>query len=227
MITYRDVFLTPDGRARNEDGHEFSSTFNRRGLVYGVGINDFQGSVGGSGGIVWKVYKIWQSSLSRTYNPKWRDIHPTYADVSMDPSWHQFSSFMEWLFTQPYHAYNFQLDKDIIGQGKFYGPSDCIMVPPWVNSLTLDCGASRGELPIGVQRNRNGFVSQVCLGNRGKLTSKTFHDLKEAAVWYHTQKQTYLDSRKIELDIIDERLYTGLSKILYERRVKVSTNYPL
>lgn len=186
-LTYRDVFLTDDVFARNEDGFEFRGLFYRRSsLVFGVGVNDFQFQTG-SGIGVWKPYRMWQSMLKRAYDPSWHIDFPTYLGTEVDPSWHRFSGFLEWLWMQPYHAADFQLDKDLIGRGRFYGPEDCILVPPWANSFLIDSGAARGELPLGVSKHGNGFrVSVRINGNRLK---KTFRTIEVAVEFYHAKKE--------------------------------------
>lgn len=43
-----------------------------------------------------------------------------------------------------------ELDKDLIGNGKLYSPENCVFVSRALNGFFTDCGASRGEHPIGV-----------------------------------------------------------------------------
>lgn len=130
MKTYRDVYLTDEGLAKTEDGYVFEGRAHRRSkLVCGTGVNDFPGVTGNDVGGMWKPYDLWNSALQRVYDPRFHANNLTYLGVEVDLSWHRFSGFLEWLLEQPFHSSSFQLDKDIIGRGKFYGPNDCLMVP--------------------------------------------------------------------------------------------------
>lgn len=218
MKTYRDVYLTEEGLAKTEDGYVFEGTaYKRSKLVRGVGTNDFHGVVRSKSKGIWKPYALWCGVLNRAYDSKFHARQPTYIGAGVDESWHRFSSFLSWLLEQPFHSSSFQLDKDIIGRGKFYSPEDCIMVPSWVNLLLTDNGSVRGELPLGVCRHGSGYLGQVHCGNEGSVT-KTFRTIEEASTFYHGTKQAYVDSRKEELDFIDERLYYNICRILNERR---------
>lgn len=219
MRTYRDVFLTEDGFARNEDGFEFrkAARVSKKKLVCGIGINDFPNQIGGREGGTWKPYLMWQNMLCRAYDPKEHERHPTYIGTEVDPSWHRFSGFLEWLWTQPYHAADFQLDKDIVGRGKFYGPEDCVLVPQWVNSLTVDRGAARGELPLGVSKKGNRFCAEVKLGDGKSRIRKTFGCVSKAVEFYNETKMDYVDLCKGEFDEIDARIYHGIIRILDQR----------
>lgn len=218
MKTYGDVYLTRDGRACQEDGYEFLGWTRERKLVYGIGVNNFPFQTGRPGNS-WKPYVLWYNMLRRAYDPKHHTQKPTYIGVEVESSWHSFSAFLDWLMEQPFRSADFHLDKDIIGRGNFYGTDDCLMVPQWVNSLAADSGADRGDLPLGVTKNRNGFRARVSLGDGTRL-GKTFRTIEEASDFYRTEKQKYVDSRKDELDAIDERLYPNLCRILNERRAK-------
>lgn len=221
MQTYKDVFLTEDGYARQHTGEElrFAPRMTRRRNLYGVGINDFGNAVvgGGTNRIYWKPYALWSSMLSRAYDTKLKNRHPSYEDVTVDSNWNRFSVFLEWLFSQKYISHDFQLDKDLIGCGKFYGPDDCVMVPHWVNTLVLSGKKPDILLPMGVSKDKNSFAAKVRCQNR-PIMSKNFKTVGEAVIWYHTKKQEYVDDRKEELDFIHPNLYQGICRILAKRR---------
>lgn len=158
-------------------------------LVYGVGK--------GSGKLPLPVehrtaYKVWHHMLERCYAPGIHKKHPTYADVTVAPEWLDFSAFALW-YAANYRP-NCVLDKDLkfIGN-KEYSPNTCVFVPQWLNNLLIDSGSSRGELPIGVSRDRGRFkarfscrgvsqylggYSSVIEAKRAYLIAKANHILK-------------------------------------------------
>ena len=133
-----------------------------RKLVYGVGVNDADyavtkwESVGCVHGkqkrkLVWvcPFYKTWTNMLERCYSIKYQERYPTYRGCSVSAEWLTFSVFKNWMETQDWQ--DKQLDKDLLFENnKVYSPESCVFVSGMVNNFTTDSGASRGELPIGV-----------------------------------------------------------------------------
>lgn len=114
-------------------------------LIYGIGYNDIDGVYK----LYYKEYTIWKSLLKRAYSEKYHQSNPTYKDVTVESEWLVLSNFISWLQSNYVHEYS--LDKDLLIQGnKKYSPNTCRYVPQYVNNVLLDCGASRGTLPIGV-----------------------------------------------------------------------------
>lgn len=121
-------------------------------LVYGVGINDANYVVKPTinGKQQWcSFYQAWTGMLERCYSAKWQAKSPTYIGCMVCEEWHSFMSFRAWMITQDWQGK--ELDKDLLDAGnKTYGPDTCIFVLSQLNLLLTDCGASRGEWPIGV-----------------------------------------------------------------------------
>jgi hypothetical protein len=152
-----------------------------RKLVYGVGINDADYAVYKYEAIevdgvlkqkrVWvcPYYRTWKDMLKRCYSTKLQEKHPTYKGCSVSEEWLRFSNFRSWMEKQDWECK--QLDKDLLFSGnKVYSEETCVFVSGAVNSFTTDCGASRGEWPIGVYWNKGAgkFMSQC----RNPLTKK-------------------------------------------------------
>lgn len=51
-------------------------------LLYGVGLNDYDGKINVNGKIL-KFYKVWQSMLSRCYDFKYHSRYPAYIGCSV------------------------------------------------------------------------------------------------------------------------------------------------
>lgn len=148
--------------------------------VHGVAINDanykiiMTSIVNGRHRIVWRcpVYRVWDNMLSRCYSPAYHKNKPTYKECSVCDDWLLFSEFRKWMIAQDW--YGMAIDKDILFPGNNkYSPDTCIFVNQKLNSFIVDCGASRGYLPIGVSRHvRNEKFQSKC---RNPFTEKQEH----------------------------------------------------
>lgn len=139
FIKYKDVFVTAEGKARNEDGTVFelpARTIVRKPL-YGVGINDFDYSVqtgGSSNKVIWKPYKTWGEMLRRCFDEKRKQTLPSYVNAGCCKEWEVLSGFLDWYLEQPYVDGSWQLDKDLLIKGnKIYSPDKCVLIPAEVN----------------------------------------------------------------------------------------------
>lgn len=141
-------------------------------LVYGHGTNDLDEPVKVNGKPL-KFYYIWKDMLNRCYSEKSLSKHPTYRGCSVCDEWLSLSTFRVW-FDVNYRD-NTELDKDILVKGnKVYGPEACRFVPQYINSLLLDAGAARGELPVGVRIDKRSRVNSYhaqCNNGYGRLLS--------------------------------------------------------
>lgn len=87
LITYKDIFITKEGKAQNEDGTQFvlpARTAVKK-PVYGVGLNDFQYSVqtgGCANKVVWKPYVTWKEMLRRCFDEKKKLELPSYREAT-------------------------------------------------------------------------------------------------------------------------------------------------
>lgn len=61
-----------------------------------------------------------------------------------------------------------QLDKDLSGNGKVYGPRTCVFVTHAVNSFTLDHAAARGDCPLGVSFVRGRYRASISINGKSK-----------------------------------------------------------
>ena len=119
------------------------------GTVFEIGINDMPGMTEINGKRA-GFYNTWKGMLRRCYSAKYQDGHPTYRGRSVCDEWLTLSNFKVW-HDANYHA-GWALDKDIMIEGsKVYSPETCKFVPGYINSVILDAGAARGDLPMGVR----------------------------------------------------------------------------
>lgn len=166
--------------------------------VYGVGrIGDKYSSR--YNGKQSKEYVTWYNMLDRCYGNKIKEKHPTYKDVICCDEWLLFENFYEWLHSQKnfdkwLNGEKWHLDKDILVKGnKVYSPETCCLVPINVNSLFVKSNATRGNLPIGVGKERKKYKAQC----NNPFTNKTewlgsFYTVNEAFQAYKTYKENII-----------------------------------
>lgn len=157
----------------------------KRSPVHGVGINDAEYAVRVDGEFVYAggkryrsshwicpIYSAWSSMLKRCYSDKYHAQRPTYRGCTVIPDWHRFSVFRQWMLRQDWSGKH--LDKDLLFPGnKLYGPETCVFVSAAVNSFVLDCAASRGKWPIGVNwHSQSGKFRAMC---RNPFSNKREH----------------------------------------------------
>lgn len=161
-----------------------------RKLVYGVGINNadykvtISEMVDGKAKNIWRCpyYVSWTSLLMRCYSEVYQLKRPTYVGCSTVPEWHYFMNYRKWMQTQDWSGK--ELDKDILFPGnKIYGPDKCVFVDIKVNSFFLDCGASRGQWPIGTSycKYNKKFIAYCMSVETGKLKNLGYYSTPEEA----------------------------------------------
>ena len=151
--------------------------------VCGVGINDLgyktQEEVvditTGKRKVIWRCpyYKIWSDMLTRCYSRRYQN-KTTYTGCEVSDSWKYFSNFKFWLESQNYETgVGLEIDKDILGTGKLYSESNCVLVFSLVNCFIIDSKKIRGNLPIGVSFDKPRNKYRACCRN-------PFHDRKRS-----------------------------------------------
>ena len=92
-----------------------------RGIVCGVGIDDL-------GQSDLDLFTTWRGMLFRCYDNKY---NKSYKNCEVCEEWKTLSSFASWYYI--HHIDGWQLDKDILGDGKLYSPQTCCFVPSELN----------------------------------------------------------------------------------------------
>ena len=180
--------------------------------VFGVGfigVGEYPVSLNGK---VTPAYATWNGMLRRCYCPKYHAKKPTYIGCSVHPNWHNYQNFAEW-FEQQYFATCWQLDKDLLIEGnKVYSDTTCVFVPHQINSLLVDCGGTRGDLPQGVSRHRKGYRALLSIdGNRHQLG--THATTEEAFEVYKLAKEANVKRMAEQYKcLIDPRVYDSLMR---------------
>jgi hypothetical protein len=146
--------------------------------------------------------------LKRAYSPAYHARFPTYIGVTVCEEWHSFMAFRAWMEPQDWEGKH--LDKDIIAPGnKVYSPDTCVFVPQALNKLLTDCGAARGEWPIGVywEKSCKKFTAHITEGGK-KRHLGVFTCPHEAHMAWRKAKVRLVRETAREQD--DPRIYAGL-----------------
>ena len=100
-----------------------------------------------------KCFNTWKGIMTRCYNPKSLEKHPTYTGCSVDQEWHCYKNFVKW-FEENYYEIKgerMELDKDILCKGnKVYSPENCVFVPKRINMIFSKTKKGNTSEPIGV-----------------------------------------------------------------------------
>lgn len=108
-----------------------------------------------------KSYKVWADMITRCYDPKCHIKQPGYADCTVHEEWHNYQNFADWYYQQRREP-GWQIDKDLRVLGnKQYSKDTCSIVPEEINTMLMDCKASRGDLPIGVSRDKKKYRARI------------------------------------------------------------------
>lgn len=190
--------------------------------VYGVGyIGDGPWKVSHKG-IVTSVYKTWNDMLARCYNPRVIDSFPTYNGCSVNPEWHCFQVFADWVNRLKYKCEGWALDKDILLPGNLiYSPQTCVFLPAAIN-CALRPGAAWGRnLPPGVTYVRSAsrsrpYQARIATYGGKQKSLGYFGNPEEAGAAYKIAREKYVHELAREwAGIIDPRaVYAMLSYTL-------------
>jgi hypothetical protein len=118
-------------------------------MVYGIGTNDLRGIHK----VCWIengvrhdciIYKTWQSMLGRLTKES------SYRDTKISSDWLYFSNFKTW-YEKQHIGTNYQLDKDLLGDGLTYSKEHCILLPREINNATIKPKTCTNETPIRIK----------------------------------------------------------------------------
>lgn len=191
---------------RNQDG-----TF-KRNLVYGVGVDDVDGSkewlVNGKRHS-FKYYRDWKNMLKRCYCTTGDYL----GNVSVSESWLTLSNFKAW-FEQNY-VEGCVLDKDVLS-GEVYSENTCLYIPKELNlfltSVRKECGSY-----FDITRNKYQSYTKKYNGKRfniGRFTTE-----REALFFAKTAKMLEID-KLIQSNAFCSNINVGLSQLLDEMYFK-------
>ena len=169
---------------------DIKNSIAKRRLIQGIGINDADYvvfPVVNGKRVPCPFYRCWRGMLHRCYSVSTQARQPTYIGCKVCDEWKYFMAFKAWMETQDWKGK--ELDKDLIGNGKLYSPDNCVFVSQALNKLFTDCGASRGELPIGVywEKIDKKYSARVAINGKNKRLGYFSSPDDAHAAWYNAK----------------------------------------
>lgn len=182
--------------------------------IYGVGHNSKGEYPTRINGKHTKCYATWHSMMQRCYDPKYQERCTTYIGCTVYEEWHEFQNFARWYGNNYYEieGQRMALDKDILYKGnKVYSPNTCVFVPHRINTLFIKSNKIRGNLPIGVSKNGNGYQVGCKNGSGKNISLGYFNTSHEAFLMYKLNKELVIQGIANEYkDKIPTKLYNAL-----------------
>lgn len=191
-------------------------------MISGFGVNDapYATKQTINGKVVrCPAYLCWVNMIHRVHSELVLSMRPTYSGASICDDWSSFMEFRRWWAINQVDGWH--LDKDILSPLKIYSPDSCIFIPPRLNSFVVDCGKSRGDLPIGVHRNgkaKNFRARCRDTEKRKNVHLGYFSDAFEASSAWRSYKLSIAASMRDMMDKIDLRIYAGVVRIVNEAK---------
>ena len=166
-------------------------------------------------GVHTKEYKLWCNMLRRCYSDIFKKKRPTYEGCGVSDNFKSYEYFYEWCNKQVgFNNKDWQMDKDLLVKGnKVYSENTCVFIPSEINSLLINCTASRGKHLIGVywSETANAFVARVSRNKGGSEHLGLFNTEIEAFNAYKQAKENYIKEQAEKWKSqIDERAYNAL-----------------
>lgn len=185
----------------------------KRGLVYGVGVNDFEGNIYKSEH--YSAFVRWQGMIMRCYSDVFQKTRPTYENVTVCDEWKTFSNFLRWHLAQDVEGKH--MDKELIGRDNpVYSPDTVVFIPPELNAFFTDRKRFTNGA-VGVSLKSDGYyharVMNVFSKQRESLGK--FKTVTEAHEAWRKRKEELANqwADKLQSEGYEERIVTALRKV--------------
>ncbi len=173
----------------------------QRKIIFGVGINDYDGSTNNL-----RSYRIWHEMISRCYGSRGQERRPTYKDCDVCEEWLRFSSYKKWYDEN--FIDGFDVDKDLLShvdEKKMYSPRNCVFLPPEINGFLVRKKTADGKM-IGVHLYGTSYI--VTCGSKYLGSFKNRDDAIQ--VYKEEKKRQAVSLAEKWRDKIDIRAYKAL-----------------
>lgn len=182
--------------------------FNRRSLICGFGVNDYDDTTCVNGKHI-RSYSLWRGMIKRVYV----DNKEAYKNCVIDKRWKYFSTFKRDIESFiGFDNVDWHFDKDILSNGgKTYSVDNCVFIPQELNKLFT--GQTK-NIFTGVSTTKNNRYRVRCSYNSKSIFIGYFDDIYEARYAYILVKENIIKQTVEKYkDCIDARVYDKLSNI--------------
>ena len=184
----------------------------KRVKVEGVGLvsSDFKFNRGN----VPTDYLCWSHLLTRIYG-KDKRLNRIYSGCTICEEWLFFENFSKWYNEQVGHNLGYDIDKDLLGDGKHYSPETCCLLPRKLNSMIVSRKYKDRLLPTGVVKSGKKYYAHYVIGTSEKKLVRIggFNTPEEASNAYKAfRKKRIAETAQFYYDKgeLDERAYNSL-----------------
>lgn len=177
--------------------------------VYTVGYNSAVRGIsgyptrGGDGYKILREYDHWRRMLQRSYDLKWKNLHPTYEECFVNNVWWDYQDFGPWYSSVKYKTDESDLDKDLLMYGnKEYGPETCVFLPEKINKAIVLKGC------MASWHNRDDCYEFNCNGKYLGRSESNPLALQDA--WMKEKLGHIQNLANFYKDVLDPRAYDAL-----------------
>lgn len=185
-------------------------------LVCGVGINDFK--MVGIKSTGTPEHKLWSGMLSRCYHRY--PVNSPYLGCTVSENFKSLIYFHKWVNGQvgflfkDENGLNWQIDKDILGDGTEYHESVCCFVPARLNSLLTQNKTTPLKVPgVHYSSRERKFCAACCDGKGIPAFIGMYKNQVDAFVAYKQRKEEVVKRCAVEYaGLVDDRVTDALLK---------------
>lgn len=163
-----------------------------------VGVGEHKPSIGGK---KTKEYDSWRSIMRMVSEN---------SELSVSDDWKNFQSYANWYCNQ-HKEDGWVMSKDVILKGNTHYSSElCTFVPNDIQRLITLRKGDRGDLPVGVAKNRDKFSARNTVDGKMKVIG-TFPTPEQAFYAYKDVKEKQVkEMADTHKSLLSESAYNGL-----------------
>ena len=114
-----------------------------------------------------RAFISWKNMIRRIYNGYGR-FAKCYENCVICEEWLDYGVFKNWYENQRGCGLKYELDKDLLGNGKLYSPETCCLLPRELNRMISDRKTKNRELPTGVVKSGKKYYAHYVMGTSEK-----------------------------------------------------------
>jgi hypothetical protein len=157
------------------------------------------------------TYECWRNMLHRCYNEKYILKNQSYLNCKVCDEWKVFSVFKKW--HEENYKNEYQLDKDLLGDGKLYSPQTCCFIPKYINTLLTNKQKNNtsGHPGVCFDKFTNSWI--VHTNEKGRqIHHGRYNNFDDAVVIYKKAKNKFIDDIILEYSFLNDKIKSSIRK---------------